>query len=255
MKKRTLFILFLLFSPLFVSAADEACFADRPCSTPEIEGRTWAVLQQLPTLTLKLNYFSSHVFLPHLQGIIFIYIILCLALAFLLISKRKKIKNILLTELILLIFFGLIYSVAQYYNQDVEQGIIICKNQNDCSLSQHTHADLEVSVCGKEHIFPFEKGDLDKAHTHKEKNKIHFHTLLKVDPLTNEILDPTELKIKSFFKQMGERFDANCILDKCNGDLCSTTPGKTSMTVNTIENSQLENYIWKDGDTIRISFE
>ena len=253
-----------------VLAEGEACHADRPCETPEItEGRSnWDIIKSMPSNDLRVAFISSKIILPQFKVISIIAIIVGLLASLLLFFKKKKKswKPILVIWILLGIGLGLLYSVAEYYDQGAEQGIIVCTSKTECSIAVHIHANLDVSVCGKEHVFPFEKGDLNKPHTHKEKNKIHYHALLKVDPVTKKILDPIDLTLKAFFDQMGERFNGTCLLDKCNGDRCSGDPTADAGVMMSVQNKNVannewltnleyENYVWKDGDKISIRFD
>ena len=270
--KKLFLILTLLLLPLVLAQEPvlegQSCSATRPCEAPNItpEGRIGDVLSQLPTTELKLNYLSKNVILPNFTWILTgAFIIFILISAYLFVKKKNKaIKPALIWLILFAIILGLTYSVAQYYAQEVEGGVIVCKTSDDCAISMHIHADIEVTVCGKEHSFGFEKGPLDKSHTHKEKNKLHWHDLEKIDPVTKEVINPTELTLGSFFEQMGETFTSTCLLDKCNGDLCSDgKKGTVTMAVihkgqsesDRVNNQEFDKYVWKDGDKIWINFE
>jgi len=167
-------------------------------------------------------------------------------------SKKRFKKNNLWLKLAIAI--GLlttiavgIYSVNTFLNSEQEnKGFFVCNDANTvCELSQHAHADLSIYVCEKEVIFPKEKGDLSKAHTHKEKNLMHWHDRLRIDPKTKIPLDPTPLKISSFLKQMEYEFPKTC----------GTNPSPTlSVSVNGTKNSEMLDYTWRDGDAIIIEY-
>ena len=54
---------------------------------------------------------------------------------------------------------------------------------------------------------------------------------------------------------IGQNFKNDELLDKKNGDLCNGQPGKVKVLVNGKENSQLKNYVIKDGDKYEVQFE
>lgn len=265
-RKGGILLFVLLLSSLIVSAQGEveACFADRPCEVPEQlagERGFFENLRQLPTTQLRLHYVADDVVLPNFGWISLGFLFVAVLAWLYFFKKRRKrwhwVKPSVVVAVLLLVSLGLLYSLAVYYHEGAEEGIIVCKSPEECSIAMHVHADVEVVVCGMEHIFGFEKGDLSKAHTHKERNKIHWHDLERVDPQTKEILDPSELRVGAFFGQMGERFTSECLLDKCDGDVCpgSSVPGKVSMSVNGVPNAELERYVWKDNDKIVVRFE
>lgn len=262
MKKSFLFIIALVLASVTIFAQEEpeACFADRTtCAAPDLTAgqRTWDVIKQLPTTELKLNYIADKIILPNFKWIVVSLAGLLLLIGTLLYAKKKTkaLKPTLVLLVIGLISLGLLYSVSVYYKEGVEGGIIVCQTPDDCAISMHIHADIEVSVCGEEHIFGFEVGDLSKSHTHKERNKIHWHDLEKVNVETHEIIDSYELTVGAFFEQMGEKFTSECLLDKCVPDSCNGSPGKITMTVNDVPNTELEKYIWSDGDKIVVKYE
>jgi len=154
----------------------------------------------------------------------------------------------------LLIFLG--YSVSVFYESGGERGFVICGNDG-CDLAIHWHTQLSMSVCGEGFHLPLEAGDLDRVHTHKERDYLHFHSLVKTDPTGNNILTPEQLYIGDMFKQLDIPFNSTCFDGKCNGDICENTgePGQLKMTVNDIPNTEFDEYSYKDGDEIHITFE
>ena len=141
----------------------------------------------------------------------------------------------------------LIFSAYSYQNSEQEkEGFFACSQDGKiCELSQHVHAQIEVNVCGEKITLSKEKGELNKTHTHKEKDKIHWHEKMQVDPATREPLDSTPLKISSFLQQMNYEFP-----DKCSDN---SNP-MLSVTVNGSEASEKLDYTWKDGDDIIIEY-
>ncbi len=167
----------------------------------------------------------------------------------------KKYKRSIIAGLIIFAAFGLGYSVYVLYATGAAQrGVIGCVG-TDCYWSAHIHAQADVVVCGEEHRFPIEKGRLDEPHTHEEKNLIHFHERLLIDPQTKEIQDARRLTVGAFFDQMETRFDETHIMDRQNGGLCNGKPGSVKMFVNGKPDGNFRDYIWKDGDKIHIIFD
>jgi len=182
--------------------------------------------------------------------------ILVLALATLYAMHSKKIKRTAALALILLAVIGLSYSVYIVYTSGAAQrGVFVCISESECYWSAHIHAEVDVNICGEEYRFPVEKGPLNGPHTHEEKNLIHFHERLRIDPVTKEILDTKPLTLGSFFDNMEVSFDNDRVLNKINGDLCNGQPGTVKMFVNGKPSSDFRDYVWKDGDKIIIVFD
>ncbi len=171
--------------------------------------------------------------------------------------KKLGIKKLSKYWIFLLILIVISYGWIYYSKSNIQkEGVVICKTENDCVLASHIHANVDGSVCGEPIKLPLDTGDSTKEpHTHKERNRIHWESLLKVDGTTKEILDYTPLKLGTFMQVMDINFNSTCIYDKCNGDLCNDKVGRLKMWVNNIENNQYDNYVWKDGDLILIKFE
>lgn len=147
--------------------------------------------------------------------------------------------------MVLVLFAFLAYSVLAFKNSSYEaQGFITCNAENTvCEESKHIHADIEVSMCGTSIVFPKEKGDTGKQHTHKERNKIHWHANAGIDPVSHEYLDPSPRMLSAFFEQM-----ETPIPTVCNGK-----PAYVQVRAN--GQPQDINYVWQDGDTIHVIVE
>lgn len=111
--------------------------------------------------------------------------------------------------------------------------------------TQHIHADFAVFINDKQVDFNNPKYFLKSAFMHVERDdnrsdgkKLHIHS--------------TNVPLWVFFESIGMSFNRNCItLD--NGDnFCGT--GQMKFYVNDRENNEYENYVFKDGDRILISF-
>lgn len=159
-------------------------------------------------------------------------------------KKFSPLKYLAIAVIVATVAFG-IYSVSQFqHSEENITGFFTCNDEKTvCEQLQHLHADIEMDVCGKEIIFPKEKGRTDRAHTHKETNKIHWESSLKVDPKTLIPLDSSPFKISSFLEQMQYSFPKSC----------PTNPNPILMvTVNDQDMPSKLDYIWQDGDIIKI---
>ncbi len=169
-------------------------------------------------------------------------------------KKKFSIKPILVGVGIGALLFFLGYSVSSYYEVGGERGFVVCGPEG-CDLALHWHSQLHMTVCGEAYNLPLEAGDLDEIHTHKERDYLHFHSLIKTDEAGTEILEPEKLAIGNIFNQLDIRFTDECFADYCNGDKCPDgKPGTLSMIVNNIPNDKFADYSYKDGDEIRITF-
>ena len=170
-------------------------------------------------------------------------------------QHKRKFKPLTLAYGILggLVIFGLSYSVATFYMGGGERGFVVCGDQG-CDLAVHWHSQLEMSVCGTTFNLPLEKGDLDKQHTHKERDRLHFHALLKSDE-DGKVLEPQKLRLGNLFDALGTKFTKECFGGYCNGDSCAGgNKGNLKVLINDIENTDGPDYNWKDGDVIHITF-
>lgn len=175
------------------------------------------------------------------------------------VKKRSRIVKVLTYLVVFIVVAVLIYSVIKYKKSVEESGetFVLCDKGNNCVIALHMHSDVEIKVCGEEVKIPLEAGDKAATHTHKERNLLHFEERLKYDNDTKTILETEPITLKTFFNypNINIRFNSTCITDKCNGDLCNNNPGTLKFFVNNIENNEFENYVWKDGDKIKIIFE
>lgn len=140
-------------------------------------------------------------------------------------TQETSLVKKILTAIILIAVGGLIYySIGEYNKQKAAEGIVICNTEtNECLKTLHIHADITIDVCG--HIVDLQRevGDLSGLHTHKEKNYLHFHDKLQLEPATKEQLFDKRLSLQ-------EVFDAFKIdpAEHCTG----STPIVTDVTVN-----------------------
>lgn len=124
-----------------------------------------------------------------------------------------------------------------------EKPITTCQPENapaekqKCYWTAHTHLTLKVIENGQEVALSFEKGDLQKSHTHAEKDKIHWHATLPVDPKTKQTTDYSALKLKAVLDEFKINYQGK----------------KTTVLVNGQEKKEGVDYVWQDGDTIEVT--
>lgn len=171
-------------------------------------------------------------------------------------KKHRKFRTspLIIGVAIGILIIGLAYSVATFYQKGGEKGFIVCGPEG-CELAAHWHSQLEMSVCGEPFHLPLEAGDLNKQHTHKERDRLHFHALIKTDEKGTKLLEPDKVRLGELFDFLGIRFTNECFGEYCNGDSCPDgTVGNLTMNVNGVPNIQYDDYVWKDGDVIKIAF-
>jgi hypothetical protein len=104
-----------------------------------------------------------------------------------------------------------------------QKPIIFCQPQNappqqqKCFFTSHVDIYLTIKIWGEEKNLPFEKGDLTKAHTHADRNKIHWHSLIPVDPVTRRL--ERELTLGEELDDLSIPFDKDRIFNFKNGDI------------------------------------
>ena len=180
-----------------------------------------------------------------------------LALVILLLAVKLALRLVKVIMYLAVIAVLILVGYSFYYfnlTSSESTGITVCEG-NECFWAAHIHAELQVLVCGEELYLPLESGDLSATHIHKERNQLHFHERLPVDPETKEVTDFSPLRLGVFFEKTTIPFTPDCIGDHCNGDLCNGIPGTLTMTVDGQPNTEFQDYIWKEGDTIIIKFE
>lgn len=162
-------------------------------------------------------------------------------------KQGHKIIPLLIGLVVVTILGYLIYSVIVFQQSEQEkEGFFACNEDGTvCELSQHIHADIDMTVCGEHIIFEKEKGRTDELHTHKETNLMHWHARLQVDPTTREPLDPTRRQVQAFLGQMEYTFPESC----------PNNPNPSLSVFVNDEPSEIGlDYVWKDGDTITVIY-
>lgn len=124
-----------------------------------------------------------------------------------------------------------------------EKPITTCQPENvppekqKCYWTAHIHMTLTLTANGQKQDLSFEEGELQEGHTHAEKDKIHWHATLPVDPKTKQVTDYSSLKLK-------------VVLDEFKTDYQDK---KVTVVVNGETKLEGLDYIWQDGDRIDIA--
>lgn len=156
---------------------------------------------------------------------------------------------------VLIIGFVIVGLVAFFYvanrfsggekSVTTEKPITTCQPENappeqqKCYYTAHSHFTLKLVIDGKEQDLPFEKGDLQKPHTHADKNKIHWHATLPVDPKTKKVTDYSQFQVKNVLDEFQINYQGK----------------KVMVVVNNQAKPEGLDYIWQDGDTIEVSIQ
>lgn len=153
-----------------------------------------------------------------------------------------KKSNLLILILVILGVVGFFYLANKFGSGEKsvtsEKPIITCQN-DQCFYTAHLHFHLNLVIDGKEQDLPYEKGDLQKSHTHAEKNTIHWHATLLVDKNTNQVTNYSSLKLKVVLDQMEINYQDKKVTVKVNGQ----------------EKSEGLDYVWKDGDKVEVNIQ
>ncbi len=162
----------------------------------------------------------------------------------------KTIAAIVVTLLV----FGLIgFSVQRYYEKTSEAGEreFFCAGE-ECFVTMHIHSEVDFDLCGEYFDLGKEEAALEEVHTHKEKNKLHWHAPLPADPQTQEIIDYSNLTLEHTFASLGRTLNSTCFEQWCSGNICKGKTTAFNIVVNGVQRTEKEKYVWSDGDKILI---
>lgn len=121
-------------------------------------------------------------------------------------GKAKSGWTKIIIVVIVVAIAGLAYSLYAFYSSGAaDRGIVVCNpnNATDCLWQDHMHALVIISVDGQTQDLPVERGPLDKAHTHEERNVIHWHSQLTYDPINDEVIDKSDFTISNSLNSVG----------------------------------------------------
>ncbi len=163
-------------------------------------------------------------------------------------KKKERLSSVIILVLTIIVAIGFFY-IANLFSSESgiikENPIIFCVPENaapenqKCFYTAHDHMELKIIISEKEQDIGFEKGDLQKSHTHADKSKIHWHSTLDVNPVNKEVIDWSPHSLKSALQELG--FD-------------NLGTGTTVILNGKVDTEGL-NYIWKDLDKIEVRVE
>lgn len=159
------------------------------------------------------------------------------------------------------------FGIARFFrgeeeNVRAQKPIIFCQpqdappEQQQCFFASHIDVYVTVKIWGEEKTLPFEKGDLTKSHLHAEKNKVHWHSLIPVDPRKKQLENASPLTLGQLFDDLNIPFDHDRIFDAKNGNVGpSGRPGELNMFVNGQAKNQFRDYVRQPNDHIDLIFD
>ncbi|MEK6874864.1 MAG: hypothetical protein AABX52_03900 [Nanoarchaeota archaeon] len=116
----------------------------------------------------------------------------------------------------------------------------------------HWHADVDIQLCGIHKDLPRVPQGAGHfgtvlAHTHDD-NKLH---------LEGQIFRKKDALVGTFLEAIGVEFNEVELYGKRAGDLCNGKPGSIHSFINekSVLVQELKEYVIKDGDKIKLSFE
>ena len=126
----------------------------------------------------------------------------------------------------------------------------------------HWHADVDVVICGEERQLPYGPvgGMLGTNRLHTHDHNANIASLPGSDG--NGIIHtegtiptaPGEHTLRKFMQNIGVKFSETEIMDKKNGDTCSSSLGSVKVFLNDQPLENPLNYLPRDQDFIRIEF-
>lgn len=180
-------------------------------------------------------------------------------------NKRELRTNVIILLFVLAALTIFISYLATHFTGETgvksDEGLTFCEPENapldkqKCYFTAHRHFHFDINVCGEKRILSYETGDLQKAHTHVETGKIHWHGLLPVDPETQEVTDYSQLELRNMFAELKIPASESSIYNYKNGDKCpSGETGELKVFINGEEKQNFLDYIVKDKDKIKVEF-
>ena len=109
----------------------------------------------------------------------------------------------------------IVYSVFVYLGSvETTEEFLVC-DEGVCIKSFHIHVNIKPMICGALRWFDLEEGKLEEQHTHKDRNRIHFHERLRVTPAPHEVIDTPLLTRRNFMANLEPVFDGMFSLGLC----------------------------------------
>lgn len=157
------------------------------------------------------------------------------------VQRKKKIKRFIkisLSATLMVVPIGGLVWYAASRPPTLESDIV-------SKQGLHWHPQLSITIKGQKQEIPANIGIgaiHSPTHTHDASGVIHLEM--------QGLFTKDNIRLSQFFKTWGKQFNANCILDLCNG-----SGGTVKILVNGKENTEFENYQMKDKDEIEIKYE
>ena len=142
----------------------------------------------------------------------------------------------------------------------IDSGQIQCNMDSSSTIgilgSQHIHADWKIYIDGKALDF------FDKSHMERMRSNLPVSSFIHVDsgaPAPEKTGDVIHMHAEGvplwiFFESVGMKFDKGCITLENKEKVCSEGNKQLKFFVNGKENNEFENYVFKDLNTILISY-
>ncbi|MBS3145475.1 hypothetical protein J4414_01600 [Candidatus Woesearchaeota archaeon] len=169
-------------------------------------------------------------------------------------KKGRKIKNIALLAVILLILGGIAYLIfgSIKENSPITGAAIGDDSELFPTKGQiHWHADLDVEICGEKQDLPNPFGNEHLGspllHTHDDE-RIH---------VEGSVRKASDITLEKYLSNIGVKNDREerDILKTKDGDLCKGKEGKWALLVNGKEDERFLDYSIRDGDRYLLKFE
>ncbi len=160
-----------------------------------------------------------------------------------------------------------LYSIRVYRQAKPEAGLTFCSDKDqvarnladqklkaaldrsdltsNCFWVAHIHADFKVSRCGAQVELNKEFGDLYASHTHKEPDRLHWHSVLPADEATRKPSNTSSLTVGAALQVLDIETETPCRPDQ--------SAPRVTVRVNS-KSSDLD-YVWQDGDEIAVIIE
>jgi hypothetical protein len=167
-------------------------------------------------------------------------------------TEKKVIGGITLLSIALLIggvfFLSASSNPSTSSNSTINSDTSVPESEIVARNGMHWHPKVSIYIKGEKQ--PFANGIGLNGGVH---NPIHTHDDADKDIVHMEfqgLVTKNDTKLANFFKIWGKDFSSKQIFDKKNGE-----EGLVKMKVNGKENTEFENYMMKDGDSIEIRYE
>lgn len=160
-------------------------------------------------------------------------------------TRTQKAKQLFLFALLVIAVGGVLWWIRsapqQIETQDETSDLDACIQHG--GVSMHIHQNLTITIKKEKVALPTNIGItascMRPIHTHDDSGTLHL-----------EFRKPRDVKLGEFFNVWDKQFSSSCIFEHCNGPA-----GTVHMRVNGTGNTEFENYVLRDGDTVEITYE